>query len=545
MVALAVFALALTAFGLLRARSEHRYAVSSGEAVKITLADPRVKEGLGDAGYTQARVSPLDAEQQRVSLFRGQRLVVLALVGPDRSVTRVGPGASITGNEMVSRPPLLIGLTVLFLLVTATVPLLSLRNLDVIGLASFAYVCSLISHGFVNASMLIAYPALGYLVARFLWIGLSAGGGAPAVSLCWRLTSGWSAAERRRTLTAVAVGLAAVVAMLTLSSGGTSDVAFASLAGATDLLDGTVPYGHTPGFIVHGDTYPPLTYLAYVPAAALTPVRDAFSDPEGALALAAIATLLTAAGLYRLVAWDHGRSSADSASADREPLGMTGLRAAIAWLAYPPVLLAASSGFNDLVLALCLVAVLLSVSRPRRSAVLLGVAAWVKLSPVFALPIWLARMRGRQLVESAAMLATLSAAIVGGLVVLGGAGSVSAMIDALAFQFERVSLFSIWTGLGIGPLQPAAQALLIATIAIATLAVHRDPVLGNDPLRLAALLAGVLLMSQFAANYWTWSYLPWALVPALAVLAPAESGRETSAEAAPATIEPAAIQATA
>ena len=545
MVALAAFVIALCAFGLLRARSEHHYAVSASDAVKIALADPRVKEGLGEAGYTRARVSPLDARQQRVSLFRGQRLVFLALVGPDRAVTHVGHGASVTGNEIARRAPFLIGLTVLFLLVTATLPLLSLRNLDVVVLASFAYVCWLINHGFVNASMLIAYPGLGYLVGRFLLIGLSGGARAPAESLCWRLTSGWSAGERRRGLTVVAVGLAAVVAMLTLSSSGTSDVAFASLAGATDIIHGTVPYGHIPDFIVHGDTYPPLTYLAYVPAAALTPVRDAFSDPQGALVLAAIATLLTAGGLYRLVSRSPAESAAGSESPDREPPAISGLRAAIAWLAFPPVLLAASSGFNDVVLALCLVGVLLSVSHARRSVVLLGVAAWVKLSPVFALPIWLARLRGRQLLESLAMLAALSAAIVGGLVALGGADSVSAMVEALAFQLERGSLFSLWTGLGLGPLQPLAQALLIATIAGATLAVHRDPVLRSDPLRLAALLAGVLLLSQFAANYWTWSYLPWALVPALAVLTPAESGRETSTEGAPAAIEPAAVHATA
>ena len=67
---------------------------------------------------------------------------------------------------------------------------------------------------------------------------------------------------------------AAAVALVLLSIPGglVSDVAFASMAGATDLLHGTLPYGHLPqSELVHGDTYPLLAYLAYVPAAVLGP----------------------------------------------------------------------------------------------------------------------------------------------------------------------------------------------------------------------------------------------------------------------------------
>ena len=67
----------------------------------------------------------------------------------------------------------------------------------------------------------------------------------------------------------------------TVTSTGPSDVAFAALAGATDLVHGVVPYGHIPGFILHGDTYPLLTYAVYVPAAAVMPVTDLFEMKVG------------------------------------------------------------------------------------------------------------------------------------------------------------------------------------------------------------------------------------------------------------------------
>jgi cell division protein FtsW (lipid II flippase) len=107
------------------------------------------------------------------------------------------------------------------------------------------------------------------------------------------------------------------------------------------------------------------------------------------------------------------------------------------------------------------------------------------------------------------------------MVVLGGVGSVGAMARALTFQFDRGSLSSLWIGWGLGSLQPVAQAALLAVVVGATLAVRRDDRLRDDLPRLAAILAGVLLLTQFAANYWTWAYLPWAIAPALLVLVPA------------------------
>jgi cytochrome bd-type quinol oxidase subunit 2 len=129
-------------------------------------------------------------------------------------------------------------------------------------------------------------------------------------------------------------------------------------------------------------------------------------------------------------------------------------------------------------------------------------------------------MGRRGALEAAAALALFSAIMLGWLVALGGASTLSTMARALAFQFDRGSLSSLWTGFGLEGLQPVAQAALVSVIVAAVLAVRRDGALRDDARRLAALLAGVILLAQLAANFWTWAYLPWALAPALVALVP-------------------------
>ena len=120
-----------------------------------------------------------------------------------------------------------------------------------------------------------------------------------------------------------------------------------------------------------------------------------------------------------------------------------------------------------------------------------------------------------------AALAGVSAVLGFWLVALGGLDALSSMLEALTFQLERGSLHSLWLGAGLSALQPVADAALAAALIASVLAVRRDPELRDDLQRMAALFAGLMLLAQFAANYWTWAYLPWALVPLLlSLLAP-------------------------
>ena len=517
---LLAFALALPAFALLRSETAPDYAISKRQAAAIARSDARVRESLGGRHVTALRVTPLDDTEQRVSFFDGPRNVLDAAVSP-RRVTHIADkpdGVPESGSVIANSGLMLALLCAVFLLATLSVPLRSLHNLDALALAAFVAPIALLNANYVFASVIASYPLLAYLALRCLGAGLVGGRQAAGSPLFCHLTRGWPAGQQRRLLRFAVLAAAAIVAMVVPSSTGASDVAWASVAGATDLLHGIAPYGHVPGFIFHGDTYPLLNYVLYVPGAALIPFEDAFSDPTGALIVSGAAVLLAAFGLYRI---GTRLSPTKEVEHEREDRKLAGMLVALAWLSFPPVILAASGGSNDALVAACLVLAFAFFFRPALSAFLLGVAAWVKVLPLLALPIWLARMSLRSALLALAGIAALSAAMTGWLLAIGGTGAVTGMLDGLTFQLQRGSLHSLWLGLGVGALQPVAAAALLASIAAATLAVRRDRELRRDLRRMAALFAAVMLIAQIAANYWTWAYLPWATVPILlSLLAP-------------------------
>jgi hypothetical protein len=304
--------------------------------------------------------------------------------------------------------------------------------------------------------------------------------------------------------------------MVTLSAPGTVDVGQAVMEGGTLLLHGTLPYGHLPGDVFHGDTYPLLSYLAYVPLAALMPVHDNWDVANGALWMSAGAALA--------VAWLLARIAGGGGLAQRA----AGLRAALAWLVFPPLLVAVSSGTSDVLLGLLIAAALALSQRRVASASLMLAAAWLKLVPFALLPIWLARLRGRRLLAALGLLAGSTLATGALLVALGGAGAPERMLRAMAFQLERRTLHSPWSLLGIEWLQPLAQAGVLALVAGATVRVWRDPALAEDPARLAAIAGAVLLALQLCGNYWTYHYLAWA-IPCILVSLLANAPRAASA----------------
>lgn len=534
-VALAVFLLALAALIALRSASSHHYTLSSARAVAVARTDPQVSRAIARHHWNRVSVIPLDRQDQRVTFLRGQQVIAVAAVGPGPEVAHVVIRTTDvdSGSAIANSIPLLVALTLLFLLATASLPLLSLHNLDVLALAAFTPSVAALNYGYILPSVIIAYPPLLYLAVRCIWTGFGRARPPAAESLYSRLTRSWPEPLRRRVLAYVVSGTALVVVVVTVTSTGASDVAFAAVSGATDLLHGVLPYGHIPGFIVHGDTYPLLTYVAYLPAAAIWPVTDFFSDPQGSLFVTAVAVLVTAAAAHRFTLRLVERRPAGVAESAR----LSGLRMALAWLAFPPVILAASGGANDLVLAACLALALASFRTPGRSAFAIGVGAWIKVIPLFALPLFLARAGRRGALRAGGALVALSAGLCASMIALAGPGAIAAMLHAMSFQLERSSLASLWVGLPFGFLQPVAEATLVACVVAAGLAAARQAALRGDLRRVAALLAGVALLAQICANYWTWAYLPWAfvpLIPALLVATAPERERPAAQLARPA-----------
>ncbi len=119
------------------------------------------------------------------------------------------------------------------------------------------------------------------------------------------------------------------------------------MEGATKLVHGVLPYGHMPPGIIHGDTYPILSYAAVHAAGAGGAGQRVWDSVDGGLAVAALAR-----------SWPPGRCSgcrrrshARAGTSRPAEVEEAGLRAALAWLAFPPLLITVSTGTTDVVLA--------------------------------------------------------------------------------------------------------------------------------------------------------------------------------------------------
>jgi len=216
-------------------------------------------------------------------------------------------------------------------------------------------------------------------------------------------------------------------------------------------------------------------------------VKTAFDGLDAALWVATGFALLAAVAMYRAA----------------------GARAMVAWLCFPPVLIAASAGSNDLAAAACVAWAVALAAHAGRSTAALALAGLVKLAPLLALPAWILRYRGRDFVRATLATAVMVVGVVIWIVALGGLDGVADMARAISFQAERGSLLSIWTLTGADAAQVAVQAAVATLLVAGTARVWLDRELAVDPRRVAALAAAVLLGVQIAANYWTYAYLPW------------------------------------
>jgi hypothetical protein len=499
-IGVAVFAIAFAGISLLRSGSELHPPFPKRDAVRAALRDKGVRSVLAGSGWTDARVIALDRTHWRVTFFAGPRYVLDAAVNPggrvDATEAHTAAQHNPGGSTIVWNRAVLLGLAALFVLAVAITPLRSRRNLDAVVIAGgFTASAWLLDERLLAAHVYVGAAALLYVAIRCLLVALDTRPAAAAV-----------APDLGRLLLPVTAATVVAAVIIVVTSTGITDVAFAALAGGTLLNHGISPYGHIPVEVVHGDTYPLLTYVLYMPFAAVAPVRDSFDSLDGALWLNAVALVAAAAIIFRR--W--------------------GERTTLAWLAFPPVLLAASGGGNDVPAALFLVAALATFARSELSVGLLTLAGWVKIAPAVALVAWIARLRGRSLLRALAVVAVLLAAGFVAILAFGGAGAVDKAVSALRFQLERGSWFSVWRQLGVPGLQVACQALTITFLVMTAVAVRRRPDLS---FRRAAALAGTAVaLVQLSANYWLYVYLPWLLPFILVALFPPAPQRSPQSE---------------
>jgi hypothetical protein len=329
------------------------------------------------------------------------------------------------------------------------------------------------------------------------------------MTLFERLTRSWEPRRRSRLLRIGLAALALVYVMVGVSSPQAIDVAYAAMEGATKLIAGVLPYGHMPGDVIHGDTYPIFTYALYAPLALVAPVHSTWSSVDAALGLCVVAALAAAAAVGRAAG---GGLFAVRNHVDGYAGEVTALRSAIAVLAFPPLLIAASTGTTDVVLGAIVAFAVLLWRRPALSTALLSVAGWFKLAPFALLPLWLAPRRGRRLAGAIAAFALVSAAAVGLVLALGGVHGLGAMVRAVEFQFDRGSLQSPWGTLVTSAAQPWAQATVLALIVCFSVFLAGRPEQEIDSTTVAGLAGALLIAVQLVGNYWSFLYLSW-IVP--------------------------------
>jgi hypothetical protein len=408
---------------------------------------------------------------------------------------------------------------------------LSVRNLDLLVLLSFSISLWFFNRGSVFTAMPLAYPPLVYLLARMGWIGWR-GRGSPERSL-WPV---W-------LLLAATVFLAGFRVGLNLQASNVIDVGLAGVIGAQRIVeDGEVPYGHMPddtgaecgpadadGYVREriqtngrcevangrGDTYGPVSYLAYVPGV----LTLGWSGKWDYLPAAHFTSIL----------WDALALLGMGALGFRFGGARLGATLAFAWAAYPFTQYVSSSNSNDAIMPALLVWGLVFVTSPPARGVALGLAAWAKFAALLLLPLWASYGRALRWPRQQLLFAggfVLATVLAFSILLLEPDPLHAARLfwdRTFGWQLSRPSPFSIWDWdeyPGFPDLS-VVQTVLKVTLVAAALALAFVPRVRNG-LQLAALSGALLLGFELVLTHWFYLYIPWFFpFVAFAVLAPA------------------------
>lgn len=495
--------------------------------------DWTVKVWSGDAGQIALG---------RVDDFSG--VVTEAWTGPQVAWKMARGGGGAFGGKQINSYPVWLGFCALFLFALADLRRpFRLRNLDLLVLLSFSLSLWFFNEGRVFWSVPLVYPPLVYLLVRMVWIGVR--DRAPAASRpVWPV---W-------VLAAAAIFTLGFRIGLNVRDSNVIDVGYAGVIGAHRIANGEAPYGNFPvqtdrkpcgpadreGEIrdriqtngrcessnERGDTYGPVSYLAYLPGFWTLGWSGRWDDLPAAHFTSIAFDVLCVLGLA-LVGRRFGGAR----------LGAT---LALAWAAYPFTQYVSNSNTNDAIMPALLIWGFLFVSSPWARGAFTSLASWSKFAALLVVPLWAAypdwRRDGRSKLVFAAAFA------------LGIAGTFWILLlepdplhatrvfwdRTVSWQIDRDSVFSIW-GWGqyhaagvpdLGWVQQVLEVALIAGAAVLAFAPRR-----KSPLQLAALTGALLLGFELVLTHWFYLYLPWFFpFVAYAVLAVRPAGATIEAE---------------
>ena len=398
----------------------------------------------------------------------------------------------------------------------------SAHNVDLLMLLAFSVSLVFFNRGEIFRSVPLVYPVLLYLLARGLWVGSGRHRGSPLRSL-WPT---WLLAAAAIFLLGFRIGLNVETPR------GVIDVGLAGVAGASRILDGQAPYGNMPqrgaleecgpadtdgqvrdriqtngrceAAIERGDTYGPVSYLAYVPAASIFGWSGKWDSLPAAHATSIASDVLTILGLALVGVRFGGRRLA--------------VLLVFAWAAYPFTAYTLNANTNDAIMPAFLVLGFWLASSAWARGTAVALAGWTKFGALLVAPLWATypSIDLRRLTRF--VLSFVGATLVAFGVLLLEPDlwkAVRTFWDrTLGFQVGRDSPFSLW-GWGqyhaegipdLGFVQPALVVLAVAlALGVAVLPRRKGPV------ELAALTAVLLIAFQLTLTHWFYLYLPWVL----------------------------------
>ncbi len=408
---------------------------------------------------------------------------------------------------------------------------LSIRNLDLLVLLSFGISLFFFNRGEIFRAMPLAYPPMLYLLGRMAWIGWK-GRGSPSRPL-WPV---W-------LLLAATVFLAGFRFGLNLRASNVIDVGLAGVIGAQRIAeDEQAPYGNMPeddgeecgdpdadGYVREriqtngrcevangrGDTYGPVSYLAYVPGF----LTMGYSYRWDYLPAAHFTSLL----------WDGLALLGMGLLGFRFGGVRLGATLAFAWAAYPFTQYVSSSNSNDAIMPAFLIWGLVFVTSAPARGLFAGLATWTKFASFLLLPLWASYPKATRWPRQQLL-------FVGGFLLATALGFWILLLEpdplhaarifwdrTFGWQLSRPSPFSIWDW-GEYPgypdlhvVQTALKALLLfASVALAFVPRTRNVV------QLAALSGALLLGFELVLTHWFYLYIPWFFpFVAFALLVPA------------------------
>ena len=526
------------------------------QAIALFLADSKVKSWL-DEHYPPNPTTDASFQngQWTVQVWSGQAVevatgkiddgtgaVLEAWTGPQVAWRMARGYSGQFGGKKINSAPIWLGFCAVFLIgLVDWRRLLSVRNLDLVVLLSFTVSLWFFNHGNIFAAAPLVYPAFLWLIVRCAWVARRDRPSAGAS--VWPV---W-------VLAAATVFLAGFRIGLNVRDSNVIDVGYSGVIGADRIWHGQSPYGHFPTELTTqkpcgpadsegeirdrvqtngvcetanplGDTYGPVSYLAYIPGYLAFGWSHKWDTLPAVHATSILFDTLALIGLALV-----GRRLGDPRLA---------ATLAFAWVAWPFSQYASSSNTNDAIMpALLIYGFLVLTSDLGRGAVV-ALSGWTKFASLILFPLWSgypeARRPRRIAVYTAGFVVTTAAVFFVLLLEPSPIHAAHVFFDrTVKFQLGRSSPFSIWDwrqyhARGIPNLH-ALQILLEVVLIGTALALGLWP-RQRSPLRLAALTTILLVGFEVVLTHWSYLYLPWFFPFACLALVGPLHGREATGE---------------